>query len=302
MGHRRPSDTWRAATGSVPARMSLPRVLAIPAVVVVVLTVVGAWIDGSDSASVASVEPGAAGRRRPPTSSGAVVAAERRGALERGAGVTRATPTTTSCTSVVHIGDSTSVGLISEDFIEDPANRIDAQYRRVGVTDPRMEISGARSIVETVGDQLNAEEAAEAIKATGYEGCWVLAMGTTDTANVAVGSPTSLTERIDRMLSVIGDDPIMWVTAKTLDVDGAWSNTNMQTWNQTLAAGPVAVPEHQDLRLGRRRPGRLVPDRQHPLHVGRLHGAGPAHRRRPGHRVPRRRSARRRIVRPALRM
>ncbi|MET0577396.1 MAG: SGNH/GDSL hydrolase family protein, partial [Ilumatobacteraceae bacterium] len=123
-----------------------------------------------------------------------------------------------------------------------PANRIDAQYRRVGVTDPRMEISGARSIVETVGDQLNAKEAAEAIKATGYEGCWVLAMGTTDTANVAVGSPTGLAERIDRMLSVIGDDPIMWVTVKTLDVDGAWSNTNMQTWNQTLTEAQARYP------------------------------------------------------------
>ena len=152
VGHRRPSDIWRAATGSVPARMSLPRVLAIPAVVVVVLTVVGAWIDGSDSASVApSTPPGDdAGRRcRRRVAPTASVAVDR-------APASTVTPTATSCTSVVHIGDSTSVGLISEDFIEDPANRIDAQYRRVGVTDPRMEISGARSIVETVGDQLNA--------------------------------------------------------------------------------------------------------------------------------------------------
>ena len=221
--------------------MSLPRALAIPAVVVVVLTVVGAWIDGSDSASVASVDPVAdrdAGTAADVSSSVVPSSA----APTTGAPASGVTPTTTSCTSVVHIGDSTSVGLISEDFIEDPANRIDAQYRRVGVTDPRMEISGARSIVETVGDQLNAKEAAEAIKATGYEGCWVVAMGTTDTANVAVGSPTSLTERIDRMLSVIGDDPIMWVTVKTLDVDGAWSNTNMQTWNQTLAQAQARYP------------------------------------------------------------
>jgi hypothetical protein len=224
--------------------MSLPRALAIPAVVVVVLTVVGAWIDGSDSASVASVDsvatatPGTGGSGAADVSSSVPSS----GVPSTGAPASTVTPTTTSCTSVVHVGDSTSVGLISEDFIEDPANRIDAQYRRVGVTDPRMEISGARSIVETVGDQLNAKEAAEAIKATGYEGCWVLAMGTTDTANVAVGSPTSLTERIDRMLSVIGDDPIMWVTVKTLDVDGAWSNTNMQTWNQTLAEAQARYP------------------------------------------------------------
>ena len=231
--------------------MSLPRVLAIPAAIVVVLTVVGAWIDGSDSASSASGDTAVSTAAQVTGASGAEVsssvAVPPGGVPPTGAPATEApastvTPTTTSCTSVVHIGDSTSVGLISEDFINDPANRIDAQYRRVGVTDPRMEISGARSIVETVGDQLNAKEAAEAIKATGYEGCWVLAMGTTDTANVAVGSPTSLTERIDRMLSVIGDDPIMWVTAKTLDVDGAWSNTNMQAWNQTLAEAQTRYP------------------------------------------------------------
>ncbi|MET0325581.1 MAG: SGNH/GDSL hydrolase family protein [Ilumatobacteraceae bacterium] len=223
--------------------MSLPRVLAIPAAVVVILTVVGAWIDGSDSASVASVD-GAAEVTTPVADDGGDAAAATSVVPPSSslAPASTVTPTTTSCTSVVHIGDSTSVGLISEDFIEDPANRIDAQYRRVGVTDPRMEISGARSIVETVGDQLNAKEAAEAIKATGYEGCWVLAMGTTDTANVAVGSPTGLAERIDRMLSVIGDDPIMWVTVKTLDVDGAWSNTNMQTWNQTLTEAQARYP------------------------------------------------------------
>jgi hypothetical protein len=219
----------------------LPRALAIPAVVVVVLAVVGAWVDGSDSASVASGDP-VVEATTPVTDAAGSVVTSAGPVPSTVAPASTITPTTTSCTSVVHIGDSTSVGLISEDFIEDPANRIDAQYRRVGVTDPRMEISGARSIVETVGDQLNAEEAAEAIKATGYEGCWVLAMGTTDTANVAVGSPTGLDERIDRMLSVIGDDPIMWVTAKTLDVDGAWSNTNMQAWNQTLAAAQARYP------------------------------------------------------------
>ena len=34
----------------------------------------------------------------------------------------------------------------------------------------------------------------------------------------------------------------MWVTVKTLDVDGAWSNTNMQTWNQTLAEAQARYP------------------------------------------------------------
>lgn len=202
--------------------MTLPRALAIPAAVAVVLTVIGAWVDGSRSSSA------------PPATAVATSIAA--------APVASVAPTTTSCTSVVHLGDSTSVGLVSEDFIADPAARIDAQYRRVGVIDPRMEISGARSIVETVGDQLNAEDAAAAMKAAGYEGCWVLAMGTTDSANVAVGSPTGRADRIDRMLAVIGDDPILWVTVKTLEPEGAWSGANMQRWNETLLAAQARYP------------------------------------------------------------
>ena len=79
----------------------------------------------------------------------------------------------TSCTSVVHVGDSTSVGLISSSMLPDPADRVDAQYRRVGVTDPRMEISGARSIVERLPGQTNAFEVAQAqiAKASTAAGC-----------------------------------------------------------------------------------------------------------------------------------
>ncbi|MEO7398154.1 MAG: hypothetical protein ABIW84_06280 [Ilumatobacteraceae bacterium] len=149
----------------------------------------------------------------------------------------------TSCTSVVHIGDSTSVGLISPSYLPDPALRVDAQYRRVGVTDPRMEISGARSIVETLSGQVNARDTAAAIKATGYEGCWVLALGTTDTANIAAGSGPGRRERIDRMMAVIGDDPVLWVNVRTaVGGDDFWSNANMQLWNQALTAAAPSFP------------------------------------------------------------
>ena len=50
---------------------------------------------------------------------------------------------------MVHIGDSTSDGLISPDYLPDPRQRIAAQYARVGVTTFIPEISDARSIVET---------------------------------------------------------------------------------------------------------------------------------------------------------
>ena len=137
----------------------------------------------------------------------------------------------TSCTSVVHIGDSTSVGMISPSILPDPADRVDAQYRRVGVEAPRMEISGARSIVETLAGQINARDTAAAIKAAGYEGCWVFALGTTDTANVAVGGGVGRRERMDeddgrrrRRSGAVGE-------RAHARGSGAWSNPNMQLWN-----------------------------------------------------------------------
>ncbi|MEO6126069.1 MAG: hypothetical protein ABIR32_20410 [Ilumatobacteraceae bacterium] len=174
-------------------------------------------------------------------------------------------PPTTSCTSVVHIGDSTSVGMISPSVLSDPADRVDAQYRRVGVLVPRMEISGARSIVETLGGQINARDTAAAIKATGYQGCWVLALGTTDTANIAAGSSPGRRERIDRMMAVVGDDPVMWVNVRTaVGGNDPWSNANMQLWNQALTGAAQAYP---NLRVydwnGVMNPGWFGGDRVH---------------------------------------
>ena len=151
-------------------------------------------------------------------------------------------PTSTACTSAVHIGDSTSVGMISSSVLHDPADRIDAQYRRVGVTSPRMEISGARSIVERLPGQLNAFEVAAAIESTGYTGCWVFALGTTDTANVGAGSDVSRRSRIDKMMQLVNGDPVMWVTVRTLECCSVWSNANMQAWNAEVVAATARYP------------------------------------------------------------
>jgi peptidoglycan/LPS O-acetylase OafA/YrhL len=151
--------------------------------------------------------------------------------------------TTTACTSVVHIGDSTSEGMISPDFLPDPAQRLDAQFARVGVTTRDIEVDGGTSVLETVnaGDK-NAYQVAQAIMSKGYQGCWVIALGTNDTADVFVGSVLSRAGRVDRMMSVIGSQPVIWLTAKTLRTSGPYSETNMQLWNQALLAGCAKYP------------------------------------------------------------
>ena len=154
----------------------------------------------------------------------------------------RAGPPRTSCRSVVHIGDSTSDGLISPDYLPDPRQRIAAQYAEVGVTTFIPEISGARSIVETYEDYPNAYTVAQQLIQQGYRGCWVLALGTNDTADVAVGSPVSLATRISRMMSLIGGQPVMWVNVKSLLASGPYSEYDMLLWDQALIRACASYP------------------------------------------------------------
>ena len=146
------------------------------------------------------------------------------------------------CTSVIHIGDSTSEGLVSPNYLPDKKQRIDAQYARVGAENQQFEISGAMSIVEHFEGHPNAEEVAQGFVDQGYEGCWVLALGTNDTANVVVGPNTGRPERIDRMMAVIGDQPVLWVNVKSLRETGPYANEYMELWDEALLEACARYP------------------------------------------------------------
>src|ERR1700761_8768870 len=152
-------------------------------------------------------------------------------------------PAGTSCRSVVHIGDSTSEGLISPGYLPDPRQRISAQYARVGVTTFIPEISGARSIVETYENYPNPYTLAQQLIQQGYHGCWVLALGTNDTADVAVGSPVGLATRIRQMMSLIGNQPVMWVNVRSLLGYGPYSEGNMLAWDNALTQACASYPD-----------------------------------------------------------
>jgi peptidoglycan/LPS O-acetylase OafA/YrhL len=148
----------------------------------------------------------------------------------------------TSCTSVVHIGDSTSDGLVSADYLPNPAQRLSAQYAKVGVRKVHWEISGGRSIVETLEGQANAYTVAQRLVRSGYQGCWVMALGTNDTADVYVGSTVSPETRIREMMSVTDGQPVMWVNVISLLSSGPYSETDMQKWNAALLAACASYP------------------------------------------------------------
>jgi hypothetical protein len=97
-----------------------------------------------------------------------------------------------------------------------------------------MEISGGTSVVETLPGQINAYNVAKKFASHGYRGCWVIALGTNDTADVAIGSPVSRVQRIKRMMSVIGNQPVLWINDKSLLTSGPYSEQNMQLWDQAL--------------------------------------------------------------------
>jgi len=179
-----------------------------------------------------------------PSGSGAMAAASTKNQLV--AAAAHPGSLRTSCKEVAHLGDSTSDGLVSPDFLPDPAQRIPAQYARVGVSRSIMEVVGANSIVETLPGDENGYEIAQGLVAQGYRGCWVIALGTNDTADVYVGSNVGLAVRIERMMSVIGHEPVLWVNVKTLLTSGPYAETNMQLWDNALLA---ACPEYPNMRV-----------------------------------------------------
>jgi lysophospholipase L1-like esterase len=156
----------------------------------------------------------------------------------------------------VHIGDSTSVGLVSPQVVADPERRMEAQYHRVGVVDATVDASPGRSVIETLPGQRSGLAAAEQARAAGHRGCWVFALGTNDAANAAVGSNVALADRIDLLMGVAGDDPVLWVNAVSQRDDGEWSETEMERWNLALEAARsrhpnLAIDEWDDVAVDR---------------------------------------------------
>ena len=151
-------------------------------------------------------------------------------------------PLRTSCRSVAHIGDSTSVDLISPDYIPNANLRLGARYAAVGVKHVKIDASGGRSIVEELPGQINGYQVASIWRDRGYRGCWVFALGTNDSANVAAGSSVGMMARIDQMMQVAHGEPVLWVNARTLLSSGPWANANEQKWDQALVRALAKYP------------------------------------------------------------
>ena len=90
--------------------------------------------------------------------------------------------------------------------------------------------------METILREQNAYTVAHDLVRHGYHGCWVLALGTNDTADIAVGSNVSVSARIERMMSVVRGEPVLWVNVKSLLSRGPYAEQNMKAWDRLAAA------------------------------------------------------------------
>jgi len=80
----------------------------------------------------------------------------------------------------------------------------------------------------------SAETVAHTHHAAGYHGCWILALGTNDAADVAVGSTVGMKQRIATMMHIVGRDPVLWIDSISLLSSGPYAESEMQQWNQDL--------------------------------------------------------------------
>lgn len=160
--------------------------------------------------------------------------------------VVRAGSPKTSCTRLAYIGDSVSLGMVSNDASPDAPTALAQRVAAIGVAELRAEVSGGRSIVETLPGQENAVQVATRLRSEGFSGCWVIAVGTNDAANIAAGAGRQEVDRIQSLMAVIGTDPVLWLDAATVAEEGFWASSNMETWDAVLTS---LVPSYPNLRI-----------------------------------------------------
>lgn len=136
---------------------------------------------------------------------------------------------TTRCTSVVQVGDSTSVNVDDAAFGDDAAT---ARFRSVGVGEVTVDALNGRAMVG--GSGIDAEHAVDRLAGAGERGCWVIAMGINDAGAIA-GGGLGADERIDRVMAKVAGQPVLWPTLATSNpVDPAFGASSMRVVNEAL--------------------------------------------------------------------
>lgn len=160
-----------------------------------------------------------------------------------------------SCQRVVHVGDSTSIGMFDSDQLPSPEDSAFTTYREYGAQDVIDSVFGARSTTEGWQNPKGGDpypSAVESVKQLQQqvpaEGtCWVIATGVNDAANIAAGGAQTHLERIETMMDLLGPNAdVLWPMVTTNTTTGYYARSNMELFNSALQQ---ATNEYPRLRL-----------------------------------------------------
>ena len=162
---------------------------------------------------------------------------------------------TMSCTQVIHVGDSTSIGMFSPAMVDDPNETAFTTYLEYGAKDVRDSVFGARATTEGWSDPKTGSTYPSAIESVTQlkemypaEGtCWVIATGVNDAANISAGATAQYDERVEAMMDLLGKDaPVLWPMVTTNTDEGHYADANMKKFNDALKKAQDSYP---NLRL-----------------------------------------------------
>lgn len=159
------------------------------------------------------------------------------------------------CERVVHVGDSTSIGMFATDQVNAPEDSAFNTYVEYGAKDVVDSVFGARSTTEGWNAPDGSASYPSAIDSVTQlkeqvpaEGtCWVIATGVNDAANISAGATLNHRERIDQMMDLLGKDAkVLWPMVTTNTDGGHYARANMEIFNNALRD---ATADYPNLRL-----------------------------------------------------
>jgi len=184
-----------------------------------------------------------------------------------------AAPASPSCKSLAHVGDSLTVGA---------REQLTAEYAMRGWSNFRIDAKGGRGIASFMYDDITGLEAVKRIKATGFNGCWVMALGTNDTANAdEFGAPRAAQRAwrlglIRSMMDELDGAPVVWVNTHLVSATASYSAADAVAWNQALLD---VAPEYPNMKVfdfnaaASGHPEWTLPDEIHDTPLGSAHRA-----------------------------
>lgn len=154
----------------------------------------------------------------------------------------------TSCRSVMYVGESTSVGMVSPLQVPKAAERLEARLKDVGVQRLGVNVSGGRSSIERFLHRPSSLDVITPAFAKNFTGCYVMAFGVNDAANSSFpDSAGTARERIDLVMKRVGGRRVLWpTTATSSSLRGPYADVNMRRYDHELLE---ATKRYPNLRL-----------------------------------------------------